>query len=336
MKSLALCVLVACGTAAPTPAPVPVVPAATPPAGSSGATGKVVERTFHSTALDVDKTYVVYLPADYDAKPTTKWPVFYYLHGIGGNERSWVSGGHLDQAADQLHAQAIIVMPDGDDGFYTDSAKVVDYDNCIKNGVGLFLQRDPQSACVKHFAYETYIVKDLIADVDAHYHTNASREGRGIAGMSMGGFGAWELGLRHPDLFAAAASHSGYLAMRYGAPHPYEAGKVGLFPVQVYNGANPMIGYVVSVFGTDQANWDAHDPAQLILKMTPGRPALYLDCGTEDDFKFQDPTHWIHDILTEHKIDHEYFEGPGGHNFGFWGPRELVSLKWLQEHVAKP
>src|SRR5205085_1985144 len=94
---------------------------------------------FHSAALGVDKDYVVYLPADYDTKPAVRWPVFYYLHGLSGNETNWVEMGHLDQAADRLALGAIVVMPDGDDGFYTDSVTPVDYDACMRDGTGLFM-----------------------------------------------------------------------------------------------------------------------------------------------------------------------------------------------------
>lgn len=341
MKNFAfVLVIAACGSNNPAPAPalVPVVPSAGPSAAPSGATGKVVERTFHSDALGVDKHYLVYLPASYDDKPTAKWPVFYYLHGLGGSEKTWIKG-HIDQAADKLGLQALIVMPDGDDGFYADSAKTTDYDACMKNGTGLLnpTMQDPASTCVKHFSYETYIIKDLIADVDAHYHTNATGQARGIAGMSMGGLGAWELGLRHPELFAAAASHSGYIGMLYKGPHPYEKGMVELSKLDdTRQVTNPMVQWVVSIFGTDLANWKAHDPEELITKMTPGKPALYLDCGTEDEFHFQDATQYIHDVLTVLHLEHAYFIGRGGHDFGFWGPREIESLKWLQEHVAKP
>jgi len=340
MKNLAfVLVIAACGSNNTTPAPTPLSPSAAPSAVPSGATGKVVERTFHSDALGVDKHYLVYLPVGYDDKPTTKWPVFYYLHGLGGSEKTWIKGGHIDQAADKLGTQALIVMPDGDDGFYVDSARTIDYNDCIRNGTGLLnpTMQDPATTCVRHFAYETYITKDLIADVDAHYHTNATGQGRGIAGMSMGGLGAWGLGLRHPDLFAAAASHSGYIGTLYKGPHPYEKGKVSFITVDDAGKApNPLIQWVVSIFGADVANWKAHDPEDLITKMTPGKPALYLDCGTEDEFQFNDTAQYIHDVLTERHIEHAYFMGPGGHNFGFWGPREIESLKWLQEHVAKP
>jgi len=332
--SIVLLALAACASNAPS-TPAPPAPPAPVPAGERG---KVVDRTFHSNALGVDKHYLVYLPSGYDAKPTAKWPVLYYLHGLGGNEKSWVKGGHIDEAADRLGLQALIVMPDGDDGFYIDSLKTTDYDSCIKNGTGLLIptEQDPPTQCVKHFAYETYIVKELLADVDAHYHTNATREGRGIAGFSMGGLGAWELGLRYPTVFAAAASHSGYISLRYKGPHPYEAGKASRFPLSVEPSGNPMIDWVRSVFGSDLTNWDAHDPSQLINTMTAGHPALYLDCGTEDEFKFQDSAQYVHDTLDARHIEHAFFLGPGHHDFDFWRPREVESLRWLQEHVAKP
>lgn len=335
MTKLALVLVAACGgSSAPaastgSAAPAPVAPVAK---------GKVEARTFHSAALDVDKTYWVYLPSGYDE--TKKWPVYYYLHGLTGNEQNWLKGGHIDEAADKLGLQAIIVMPDGDDGFYVDSAKQVDYDACLKTGEGLFMNgraaNEPhQTHCVKHWMYETYITKDLIADVDGHYHTNATREGRGIAGLSMGGLGAWMLGLRHPDLYAAAASHSGYLGLVYGGPHPYTGNtRVTLGTLKDFPKGNPMIDYVVGVFGPDIASWNAHDPEQLVHKVEQDRPALYLDCGTEDEFAFMDVAAWIHDQLDERHIKHAYYVGPGHHNFDFWRPREVESLSWLREHVA--
>jgi len=344
MKTLLFVALfAACGgskePAPPAPAPAPAPPTATPPVADAGPHGTTEERTFHSDALGVDKTYVVYLPAGYADKPTAKYPVFYFLHGLGGDEHSWVKGGHLDEAADKLGLQAIIVMPDGDDGFYFDSDKHADYDACMKDGTGLFMpqMKNPKKTCVKQWHYETYITKDLVGDVDAHYHTNATGAARGIAGMSMGGLGAWALALRHPDEFAAAASHSGYIGILYQGPHPYVAGKVQLIPAFAPGSTgNDLIDYVVGVFGRDHAKWEAFDPELLISKVAPGKPALYLDCGTEDEFKFQDVAAYAHDTLNARKIEHAYFIGPGHHNFEFWRPREAESLTWLREHVAKP
>jgi S-formylglutathione hydrolase FrmB len=335
MKTILLLALVAaCGSKeAPAPAPSPKEPVA-------GPKGTVEARTFKSEALGVDKEYMVYLPAGYADKPSGKWPVLYYLHGLTGDEKSWLKGGHIDQAADALGLQAIIVMPDGDDGFYADSPRAIDYDACMMDGTGLFVPQRQSHAhtCVRHHMYETYIAKDLIGDVDAHYHTIATREGRGIAGMSMGGLGALELSMRHPDLFAAAASHSGVDALLYVGPHPFQAGKATLLDdVTQWGAAVGEIGaWVRGIYGTNRAYWLSYDPAALAAKVEPGKPALYLDCGTEDEFLLMDAMQYLHEVLVARKIEHAYFIGPGHHDFGFWIPRLPESLKFLREHVAKP
>lgn len=336
MKSWLLVAVVACST----PSTKPADPAAPPPTTAPSAKGRLLTRTFPSAALGVDKAYVVYLPAGYDAKPDVRWPVFYYLHGLTGNETNWVHGGHLDDVADQLGLGAIVVMPDGDDGFYADAVTPIDYDACMRDGTGLFIPGiQPHAAtCVRHRNYETYIVRDLIGDVDSQFRTIAKREGRGIAGLSMGGFGALELSMRHLDLFAAAASHSGVDAALYAGPHPYVAGKVELVRDVAHWGSNAgEIGpWVRGIFGPDLAHWQAYDPASLVGKLQPGQLAVYLDCGTEDDFALNDGAAYLHDLLLARHIEHEFFLGPGHHDFGFWTPRLPHSLAFLRDHTAKP
>ena len=302
--------------------------------------GKVITERFRSAALGVDKSYLVYLPAGYDASPRTHWPVLYYLHGLGGDETNWTRYGHLDEAADQLGLAAIVVMPDGDDDFYIDSAMPIDHAACLRDGSGLFLPGHEKraTACVRHRAYETYIVHDLIADVDAHFRTLQRRDGRAIAGFSMGGYGALVLAMRHPDLFAAVASHSGVDSLLYVGPHPYAAGKVQLLadPKDAARDAGMIGDWLRGLFGPDLAAWKAVDPTTLVDKLAAGKLAIYLDCGTEDDFRLNDSASYLHDLLLAKKIDHAFFLGPGRHDFHFWAARVPESLRFLQGHVAKP
>jgi S-formylglutathione hydrolase FrmB len=350
MRPLLLALLAACSNSTPStkslasssadkPSPAPA-PTPAPPPTPAKPKGTVRTERFQSASLGVEKSYLVYLPLDYDAKPTMRWPVFYYLHGLGGKETDWVKGGHLDQAADELGLQAIIVMPDGDDGFYADAVQPINYDACMKDGTGLFMPalESRAATCVRKRHYETYIVKDLIAEVDAKFRTIAKREGRAIAGLSMGGFGALELSMRHPELFAAAASHSGVDALLYGGPYPYAPGKVELIkdPKQWASGAAEIGRWGRAIFGDDLRHWKEYDPATLAQKLKPGAIALYLDCGTDDGFQLHNGAQYLHDVLLAKKIEHEFFLGPGGHDFRFWIPRLPKSLQFLRDHTVKP
>jgi S-formylglutathione hydrolase FrmB len=308
------------------------------PAGSTSPSQTVTEH-FHSDALGVDKAVMVYLPRGYDSQPAKRWPVFYYLHGLGGNETNWVEQGKLPATADALGVAAIVVMPDGDDGFYLDSAAPIDYEQCMKDGSGLFMpDRQPHDAtCVRKRAYETYIAKDLVGWVDAKYRTLARRDGRAIAGLSMGGFGAMSVGLRHSDEFAAAASHSGAVALLFKGPRPFQPGKTELLTdVSGWRAGNPILAWIARVFGDDIADWKAHDVVELAGTLGPGRLALYFDCGTEDDFALQDNVQYVHEALTAKHIDHEFYIGPGKHDFAFWSERLPRSLAFLRDHTARP
>ncbi len=332
---LAALVVSACSSSAPPP------PVAAKPVGPAilDARGSVVTERFASAALGVRKNVVVYLPPGYAEMPAMRFPVFYYLHGLGGNETNWTQKGKIADAAAALQLAAIIVMPDGDNGFYVDSDLPIDYDACIASGTGMLFPEQPKlQTCVKHSRYETYIAKDLVAWVDRTYRTIATREGRGIAGLSMGGFGALHLGMRHPDVFAAAVSHSGIDALLYAGPFPYQRGNVKtLSDVSQWGGRlGPIGGWVRALLGSDLARWQAHDPAALFEKVEQNRPALYLDVGTEDEFLLHHGAQLAHDILLARKIDHAWYIGPGHHTFDFWRDRVPVSLGFLRDHVAKP
>ena len=334
----ALALVAACAPKAST-GEAPAPPAASTAAAASTAPSRVVTEHLHSDALGVDKAVQVYLPRGYDAQPARRWPVFYYLHGLGGDETNWVSRGKLDAAADQLALAAIVVMPDGDDSFYVDSALPIDFDQCKKDGAGLFNPgHEPfDTACVRTRAYETYVARDLVGWVDAHYRTIARRDGRAIAGLSMGGFGAMSLALRHPDEFAAAASHSGAIALLYRGPRPFAPGKAELASdVADWSKGRGPRGWIAGLFGGDIAAWKAHDVVELAGRLSPGKVALYIDCGTEDDFALQDNAQYVHEALTARHIDHEFFLGPGKHDFAFWSARVPKSLAFLRDHTSKP
>ena len=140
--------------------------------------------TIDAPSIGRKTAYNIILPADYESSGDKRYPVLYLLHGLTGNYLNWANMG-AGKAAKGL--DLIVVMPDGGNSWYL---------NWAESGEG---QKN---------AWDDFITKDLIGHVDSTYRTIASREGRAINGLSMGGYGGLTLGLRHPDLFCSIGSHS--------------------------------------------------------------------------------------------------------------------------------
>ena len=171
--------------------------------------GDVLHEHFTSPTLGRDWNYEVYLPTGY-GETSRRYPVVYLLHGMSEDETSWVDFGHLDQTADRLITKGaiqpcIIVMPSAGRSWYVDGPEKI----------------------------ETAFIDDLLPEVDHHFHTQPDRMARVIGGLSMGGYGALHLALRHPDLFSAAA----LLSPAIYAPEPPPLSSARASPAFETNGA---------------------------------------------------------------------------------------------------
>lgn len=299
--------------------------------------GQVRIESFLSAALGVPKHYVVYLPPSYARQTHRRYPVAYYLHGLTGNEGDWVTLGGIDRVADSLIGagmpEMILVMPDGDDGWYTNWETPRGFAACMTDT----LVSGSATYCVEHERYDDYIAHDLIAHVDSAYRTLATRAHRGIAGLSMGGYGAIVLALRHPDLFAAAASHSGVLSPLYSGPRPFAAPATYLNSADAIHAAWHGLWHAISpAFGTDTTGWYARDPARLARKLQAGggpMPAISFDVGAEDGLADQNRAfHWE---LGQMGIAHTYAEWPGKHDWKYWPAHVGESLRFLAAHIAR-
>jgi endo-1,4-beta-xylanase len=148
--------------------------------------------TFVSNILwGTECSYLVYLPPDYEKESSKRYPVIYWLHGYGGNQRvgAQVFIPRLAAAIKQGSLPPAI---------------------CVSvNGVGASFYRDNPNGSLP---VESVIVKDLIPHVDRTYRTIALREGRVIQGFSMGGYGAGHLGFKYPELFGTVLIDAGAMA----------------------------------------------------------------------------------------------------------------------------
>jgi S-formylglutathione hydrolase FrmB len=237
----------------------------------------VSDRTFRSAALDRAVPYRVILPDDYDTT-SRRYPVLYLLHGYGGAFSNW-----SDKTGVATYAAGhplIIVMPEGANSWYVDAA----------------------AGSQSRNAWETYLTSDLVAEVDRSFRTVATRDGRMIAGLSMGGYGAIKAGLKHPELYALVGSFSGALDIT-------RAG-------DVFHGEQK--ADVMRIFGPIGGDArKANDVYALAAGATPERlPYFWIGCGTDDPWL--EPNREMARTLKSHGVKYEYHERPGGHDWTFW------------------
>ncbi|MDX2036911.1 MAG: alpha/beta hydrolase family protein [Isosphaeraceae bacterium] len=267
----------------------------------------------------------VSLPDGYAASGEKRYPVVYLLHGLTSNYTAWDKLG-AGKAADGL--DLIVVMPDVGNSWYC---------NWAENKEG---QKND---------WEDFIIKDLITYVDQHYRTIARREGRAINGLSMGGYGALMLGLRHPDLFASVGSQSGALGIAKGAaeairngrdlskmrrePSDREDASIGVADFDSQRERTPKGTLFVKVEDAEK-----YDPFKLVLEVPKDRlPHLCIDCGTEDGL-IRSNEEFLR-ILLDNKIPFTYSQSPGGHVPAYWA-REIghalaVQATILRRELAK-
>jgi S-formylglutathione hydrolase FrmB len=165
-----------------------LVPAVVPGAKPA----KVEQITIHGTSLEgnlegdaVDRPVIVYLPPSYATDKKRRYPVVYALHGYSIGAEQWSKEIHVPQTIEGAFAQGaqemIVVLTDS---------------KTVHNG-------SMYSSSITTGDFEQFIAKDVVAYIDAHYRTLANRTSRGLAGHSMGGYGATRIGMKHADVFGS-------------------------------------------------------------------------------------------------------------------------------------
>ncbi|MGI8543600.1 MAG: alpha/beta hydrolase [Aridibacter sp.] len=237
--------------------------------------------------------YRVILPIGYEnSNEKTFYPTVYLLHGLTGHYDNWGDKAGLEKYTESY--KYIFVMPEGDNGWYSDSA---------------INQNDK---------YESYIIDELIPEIEKSFRAKKERGGRVIAGLSMGGYGGLKFGIKHPDKFVLAGSFSGAL-------------RAAEFNGKDLGGWKVLADSITATFGELDSETRKENDIFKLVKDKSGEqikqlPFIYLDCGTEDGLIKQNQD--FANLLLENKIPHEFRQLPGKHDWEYWNSqiREFLEL----------
>ena len=264
--------------------------------------GKVIEeRSVKSAMLNRSVNYTIYLPADYEKSERT-YPVVYLLHGYTDDNTGWLQFGEVNRYADKAIIEGtippmIIVMPDADSSWYINS-----YDGKEK--------------------YEDFFIKEFMPSIEKTYRIKAQKRYRGIAGLSMGGYGTLIYALKYPQLFAAAAPLSAAVIDDDGFQKMPEGNYESTFGQLFGRGLK----------GADRNNqaWKDNSIINLVNTKAPNdirKVKFWIDCG-DDDFLTKGNC-LLHIAMLEKQIPHEFRVRDGAHTWTYWRTGITDALQFM-------
>lgn len=239
---------------------------------------------FLSKVLELSMTMNVIMPEHTDP-PAGGWPTLYLLHGLTDNHTGWQRRSSIERYVEGL--PLCVVIPTVHRGFYTD----------IKDGG----------------QYWTFISEEVPAVCERMFPLCRQREGRFAAGLSMGGYGAFKLGLRRPDRYAAVASLSGALDV----VSEYATGNFEPLFRASFSSQQDLKGSENDLMAVAQ---------RLVDSGTAPLPRFYIACGVDDPLYG-----YNQNFLNAFKapLNITYEEGPGGHSWDFWDAYIQKALVWM-------
>jgi S-formylglutathione hydrolase FrmB len=248
---------------------------------------------FKSRILKHPIHYCVYLPASYDdasMHPAQNYPVLYFLHGLGDNERTLFNSGGwtlLDDLRRQHKmGEFLIAAPEGGQTFYINSA-----DGSV--------------------LYDDFFLQEFLPLIETKYRVSKGRSNRAISGISMGGYGALRFAFSHPEVFSAVSAQSAALITE----SPQE------LDTAARSGA-PLSKVLAAVFGNpiEVQHWNENSPFILARKnaMPLRKLAIYFNCGQDDNYGFEKGTAALHEQLRKEGVKHEYHPYPGDHSLSYF------------------
>ena len=260
----------------------------------------VLELTYRSNVLDFDQNLTVMLPEpsnlslmDRDGPLVTEFPVLYLLHGYSDDHTSWLRRSSVERYLTMdFNKPLVIVCPSVQNSFYEDM--------------------------VHGWRYYTYLTEEVPELLSRWIRISRRPEDTFIAGLSMGGYGAMKIGLRHPERFAAVASFSGVLNLPLSGEVNEERDNM-----------------TFNVFGmkrteTKGTDYDVFHLLDKAIESGKKLPKLYSSCGTAD-FHYENNLSFRDYALSKgDAIDYTYSETEGmEHEWKFWDAEIRKLLNWL-------
>jgi S-formylglutathione hydrolase len=307
--------------------------------------GGSLEGNLEGDSADPDVT--IYLPPSYASERNSRYPVIYLLHGYGGTDATWTGRlAKLPESADKLVAagslhEMIVVMPNA----YS-LHKGSMYSNSVTSG-----------------DWESYIAHDLVAYVDGHYRTIPDRMSRGLAGHSMGGYGAVRIGMKRPDVFSSlyilsaccltarmevrpeAMAASEAIRTREDAEKAGQGRGFGPSTNLAFaaawspNPANPPLYLDLPVKDGKVrpeivAKWAANAPLAMIDQYIPSLKAYHaiaIDVGTKDNLLASNKE--LEQVMTRFAVAHTYQEYEGDHTNRIADRIEMHVLPFFSDNL---
>jgi len=243
--------------------------------------------------------YCAMLPPSYDSQPAKKFPVLYFLHGLGGDQSFLVSSGGWQVIEDMWEqkrlGEFVIITPAAGRSFYINSK-----DGKVK--------------------YEDFFIRDFVPRMEKKFRLTGTRSTRAIGGVSMGGYGALRFAFKYPQMFVSVAVHMPALLETL----PHGLGNAGF--TQFFGTA----------FGdpADEAFWKANSPFVYARRHHLQGLKIYVDCGDRDDYGFDAGTRQLEKLLNERHIPHTIHIYPGQHDWQFVAAHLEASLEFQSKALG--
>jgi S-formylglutathione hydrolase FrmB len=268
-----------------------------------GAEMAILSAEFRSQNLKSSTGVTIALPIEDNDNPqmpqydkSKPFKVLYLLHGFSGNHTSWDRISPLSDYAALYNI--MLVCPYGANSFYIDDDVMGAY-------------------------YEQWVCEELPSLIRRVFPVSDKREDTFIGGLSMGGYGALRLGLKHSEKYGAIIALSS--AIIDGQVSEMKEGQDS--PMNKYSYYEHVFGHPSAVKGSDR---DIKNLAKCLKDSKGSIPLIYDACGTED--MLIENNRDFHNYLLEIGISHTYTEGAGAHDWRYWNFHLEKSLDWLKQN----